>query len=104
MRARIGLLACFIGLTLSLAADESAGTNATVSLSAPQKDFLSLEPILVRVAADAQVSLPAAPGAKDVLRFEVTPAVKPRPNGKPLPVEAATSKASARIYDLLEWF
>ena len=98
MRALFGLLACLIGLTACLRAEEPAGTKQSVSLSAPQKDFLSLEPMLIRVAVDAKQSLPAAPGANAPLRFEVKPAVKPRPNAKPLP-ESSERYCRARRHE-----
>ncbi len=90
-----------------------AGETAALKLAASQSEFLRQEPILVtlKVEGTPGANLPAAPGgesqsASNALRFEVEPAVKARPNAKPLPGEAATANkaAAARTYDLLEWF
>jgi hypothetical protein len=77
-----------------------------VSLSVDGKAFLTQEPILATVRVQARGAvLPAAPG-EGSLRFEITPAVKPRANAKPLPLEGegAELPATVRTYDLVEWF
>ncbi len=95
---------------LVTSADPPAGAVQGLSLAAGQKDYLTQEPILVtaRLRAPGGAALPAAPGkgAKGTLRFEVTPALKARPNAKPLPLEAqgADLPATIRTYDLVEWF
>ena len=84
--------------------------SAPLVLTAGQKEFLTQEPILVTVGVENRrgAVLPASPGkaSEATLRFEVRPAVKPRPNAKPLPLEAkaADLPATIRTYDLLEWF
>jgi hypothetical protein len=84
--------------------------SAPLILKAGQKDFLTQEPILLTVQVDGPrgTVLPAGPGkvGDTTLRFEVSPAVKARPNAKPLPLEAkgADLPATIRTYDLLEWF
>jgi hypothetical protein len=104
-----------LGLGLLLAgalagrAEKPAGGKETIRLRAAQKEFLSLEPILVtaRLEGSTGAGLPPGPGkALGALEFEVKPAVKVRPGAKPLPLEArgAKSKAQVRTYDLLEWF
>jgi hypothetical protein len=111
---------CSAGLLLALAlallatvaevnADKPANKDA-LHLTAGQKEFLSLEPILVdvRVQGKQDCALPASPGQSKTgtLRFEVEPAVKPRPKAKPLPLEseAAGKNIRSRLYDLSEWF
>jgi hypothetical protein len=84
---------------------QPAKVKEAVRLSACQKEFLSLEPILVTARSTA--ALPAGPGkALGALEFEVKPAVKARAGAKPLPLEAKGAKSSAQVrtYDLLEWF
>jgi len=83
------------------AADESA---PPLRLAAGQKEFLTLEPILVTIQGTSKQvpSLPASPGK--LLRIDVKPALKPRGGAKPLPVEGRVDSASKRTYDLLEWF
>src|SRR6266545_761891 len=93
---------------MGTSADGPAGT-VPLSLTASQKDFLTQEPILLTARlAQAGVVLPPGPGklGETTLRFEVTPAVKVRPNAKPLPLETrgADLPATLRTYDLLEWF
>jgi hypothetical protein len=77
-----------------------------VKLLVVQKEFVTLEPILVTVRLDEKgaATLPAIPSGKSPLRFEITPAVKPRAGAKPLAVEGKTDKARVRLYDLLESF
>lgn len=100
-------------LLLLVGATVSARETPALQVSGAQRDYVRLEPILLTLKLDGAptAALPAAPGgegqsAADALRFEVDPAVKPRPNAKPLPGEAATANEarSARTYDLLEWF
>src|SRR6516164_1394392 len=81
------------------AADDQAGAPR---LQAGQKEYLTLEPILVTVRS--ATALPAAPGKG--LRFEIQPPVKARSGAKPLPVEGANTEGTvtSRVYDLLEWF
>jgi hypothetical protein len=92
---------------LAAGAERPAAAREALQLRAGQKEFLALEPILVTVRLDdpSPGGLPPAPG-KGTLQFEVKPAVKPRPGGKPLPLEALAAKSGARVrtYDLLEWF
>jgi hypothetical protein len=110
------------GLTLVLAlllmrtvgntagADRPATDREALQLRAGQKEFLCLEPILVHVYLPGKngPGLPAVPGEAKTgkLRFEVEPAVKPRPRAKALPLEAQASETSiqSRLYDLSEWF
>lgn len=95
------------------AAGAGGEESPALRLSGGQSAYLRLEPILVTLALQGApgATLPAAPGgegqsAANALRFEVEPAVKPRPNAKPLPGEAATAQQAraTRTYDLLEWF
>jgi len=55
-----------------------------LKLSVNQSEVLRVEPILVSVKAQDSriVSLPASPGEQ--LRFDIEPAVKPRPNARPI--------------------
>jgi hypothetical protein len=88
----------------------AAGGQQALHLTAGQKEFLCLEPMLVTLRLDAAPSqgLPPAPGDSKLgtLRFEIDPAVKQRPGARPLPLEGqdATINAARRHYDLLEWF
>src|SRR5262249_20582763 len=98
-------------LTGSLAqgANRPAKSVAALHLTASQKEFLTLEPILVclRLEKGPMAGLPAAPGKtqQGSLRFEFEPAVKPRQGAKPLPLEGqASANVKARYYDLVEWF
>jgi hypothetical protein len=96
-----------VGLGVLLCARVLAGSDEAsprLRLVAEQKEFLTLEPILVTVqGTNKQVqSLPPGPGK--LLRFDVKPALKPRGGAKPLPVEGRVDAASKRTYDLLEWF
>jgi hypothetical protein len=91
----------------------AAEEKPAARLAVDQAELLKLEPILVTLKIEGVpgAALPAALGseaqsAADALRFEVDPAVKPRPAAKPLPGEAATANQpkASRTYDLLEWF
>jgi hypothetical protein len=79
-------------------------------LTAGQKEFLRLEPILVTVRLESGrlAGIPPAPGKskQGALRFEIEPAVKLRPGAKPLPLEGQTADANVttRNYDLFECF
>ena len=85
-----------------VSADEPA---PGVILVVPQKEYQTLEPILVVIQAPKGLaSLPTSLDEKAPLRIEISPPVKPRKGAKPLPVEAKVDKAQARIYDLLEWY
>jgi len=81
-------------------AEEPAKATVGLRLAASQKEFLTLEPILVTV--EAKSALPAAPGK--TLTFQITPTVKERKGAKPLPSEAKTESKQSRLYDLLEWY
>jgi len=102
MRCHLILLAC--GLMLA-AGWGNAGDSAKLVLKADQKEFLTLEPILVTVKSQSP-GLSAGAGVKDGIRFDIKPAVKPRSGAKPLPQEAkiADSNATSRVIDLLEWY
>ncbi len=102
-------LALVLTATLAVAADKNGSAKEGLHLTAPQKDYLWLEPMLVTVRLDAKGvdDLPAAPatGKGGTLRFEVEPALQPRKGAKPLPTEArVAAKARTRRYDLTEWF
>ncbi len=104
----VGLALLLTG-SLAPAADQSAKRGEGLHLTASQKDFLRLEPILVsvRLESDQSKGLPAAPGTskRGTLRFEIKPAIKPRKGARPLPLESQVpASARARHYDLLEWF
>jgi hypothetical protein len=90
-----------------LVADPPIVAKTALQLSSDQKEFLSLEPILVTIRAEgiAEAALPPGP-SKGTLRFESKPALKTRAKAKPLPLEAqgADLKVQTRRYDLLEWF
>lgn len=99
----VALCVCLVVVATpwNLQADPPGG-EAPVQVSFAQKDLLSLEPILVTVRSSEKL-LPAEVGK--LLRFDIKPAVKPRPGAKPLPIEAhAASGAKCRAYDLLEWY
>lgn len=85
----------------------SDGPDDNLTLKASQKEFLALEPILVVVKAPSGLTagVPVEVGAKEGLSFDIKPAVKPRPNAKPLPQEAKTrgQAVKSRLVDLLEW-
>jgi hypothetical protein len=103
-----GLVALVFGSAIGAIVFAGEG-KAALRLIASQTDFLRLEPILVtvNVAGDAAVRLPASPGgesASNQFRFEIEPAVKPRPEAKPLPSEARVGTSPKRKFDLLEWF
>src|SRR5262245_17931638 len=116
MKSRHLFLILAVGLSVLLwggevrTAGQPVKDSEALNLTLPQKDFLALEPILVTVRLESQHihALPAAPGESKsgTLRFEVKPEVKARAKAKPLPLEAqgADLSASARRYDLLEWF
>jgi hypothetical protein len=103
----VGLALLTVGSVVS--AEKSGKAKGTIALSAGQKEYLRLEPILVtaRLRSESIPGLPAGPGkALGALRFQIEPAVKERPKGKPLPLEAKAAKGAAqvRLYDLTEWF
>jgi hypothetical protein len=108
---RLGLATgCFLLVCAGLV---EGAEGAKLRLGGGQDEYLRLEPILLtlRVEGAADAGLPPAPGregqsAADALRFEIEPPLKPRPNAKPLPGEAATAgrARAVRTYDLLEWF
>ncbi len=79
---------------------EPAKFTVGLRLAASQKEFLTLEPILVTVEGNS--ALPAAPGTN--LVFQMTPPIKERKGAKPLPQEAKVKEAKTRHYDLLEWY
>ena len=81
-------------------AEEPANSTVGLRLAASQKEFLTLEPILVTV--EGKSALPASPGKS--LVFQITPAVKERKGAKPLPSEGKTEGKQNRLYDLLEWY
>ena len=115
---RLGLWCLGVGAGLILVtapgvravADDPATGAGSLVLAAGQADYLSLEPILVRVElkGSAARGLPPAPGKGEsgALKFLVEPQVKPRANARALPEEARNAGAGvqARKYDLLEWF
>ena len=102
MRCHVILLAC--GLMLA-AGWGNAGDSAKLVLKTDQKEFMTLEPILVAVKSQSP-GLSASAGVKDGIRFDIKPAVKLRSGAKPLPQEAkiADSSATSRVIDLLEWY
>jgi hypothetical protein len=93
-----------------LAANPPAKPKEALHLTAGQKEFIWLEPILVtvRVDSDRAAGLPPGLGASKpgTLRVKVDPPLKPRPGAKPLPLEGQGTgqKAQSRRYDLFEWF
>jgi hypothetical protein len=109
------VLCLTVGLALLLtagsvvSADKPGKAKETIRLSAGQKEYLTLEPILVtaRLKSASIPGLPAGPGkALGALDFDIKPAVKVRPKARPLPLEAKGAKSSAQVrtYDLTEWF
>jgi hypothetical protein len=96
--------------TPCLSAAKSAKGREAVHLSAGQKEYVGLEPILVtiRVESDRVPGLPAGLGQSKnaTLRLKIEPPLKSRPGAKPLPLEAqgAAFKVPCRHYDLSEWF
>jgi len=89
------------------AADRASEPKPSLDLTAAQTEFLPLEPILITLRVEGEgAALPPGPGESKAgsLRFEVEPAVKPRPGAKPLPLERQVADAQARHYDLFEWF
>jgi hypothetical protein len=100
------VLGVFPVLGAALSADEPAKADSALALSSGQKEFLTLEPILVTLQLKDKdfAGLPAEAGGKSALFFEIKPAVKPRAGAKPLPVEAKTKDSKSRVYDLLEWY
>ena len=105
------LVTLALGMLLAVScgiADEAPNPLSRFELRASQKELLTHEPILVTVVLeDRRVpTVPIAVDVKEGLRFEIQPAVKPRPNAKPLPGEAATKSmpVKQRVYDLLEWY
>jgi len=106
MHNRRSWLGVALGLILTGAA--TAADKETLQFNCGQKEFLSLEPILVTVRAPGNGSLPAVPGKGKggTLRFSIEPAVNPRKAAKPLPLEGQTGEASvsSRRYDLFEHF
>jgi hypothetical protein len=111
IRFILGLgVALVISGVLASAEGKAADAKEGLRLSAGQKEFLWLEPILVTVRVDSPrlSGLPAAPADNKAgtLRFEIDPVVKPRSGAKPLPLEIQDTGSSAqtRVYDLLEWF
>ena len=101
-RCQLVLFAC--GLIFA-AGWVHGGDSAKLVLKADQKEFLTLEPILVTVKSQSP-GLSAGAGVKDGIRFDIQPAVKLRSGAKPLPQEAkiADSSATSRVIDLLEWY
>jgi hypothetical protein len=91
-------------------ADRPAAAKEALRLTTSQKEFLRLEPILATVSLEGAggKGLPGAPGEGKLgtLRFDVAPAVKPRPNARPLPLEGLNPDpgAASRLFDLSEWF
>src|SRR5262245_42556085 len=81
-------------------AEEPAQSTVGLRLAASQKEFLTLEPILVTV--EGKSALPASPGKS--LVFQITPAIKERKGARPLPGEAKAEGKQNRLYDLLEWY
>jgi hypothetical protein len=108
MRSWSAALAVGLALILLAAVEGAPSDSAALTLSADQKEFLWQEPILVSVAVPDRSgpALPVAPGEGKAtrLRFEVDPAVKPRPKAKALPLEAQAGTSRRRLYDLSEWF
>jgi hypothetical protein len=120
----VGML--LVAASLATAAEPAKARTGLV-LTPGQKDYLTLEPILVKVALeDTSVkSLPLLVGATkadSVFSFDIKPAVKPRSGAKPLPFEGApryvpalrlgspprlvepSEARRAGLVDLLEWY
>ena len=108
MNARFCLAACVLAMLLAADAttrgDDASQNPSKLVVSAAQKDHLNKEPILVTVRVGSQVAGLPAGLDKGPLQFQITPAVKPRKNAKPLPLEDKIESASTRRYDLLEWY
>jgi hypothetical protein len=108
MTMKATLTAC--GLVAVLAAhlttrgDEPSQGQRTLALSAAQADHLTLEPILVTVQLSGKDAALPAGVEKGPLRFQITPAVKPRAGAKPLPLEDKVDRSPRRRCDLLEWY
>jgi TolA-binding protein len=101
-------LACLLLAGVARADDSDKSKNA-LTVTAGQKEYLALEPILVVVRAEGAIrEVPAQVGESKggpSLSFEIKPSVKARKGGKPLPLEAEqTSAKRARLFDLLEWY
>ena len=108
MKLRILLPILGLALLASMPAQHLAQgtTSGNLTLAVGQKDFLTLEPILVSIKVQ-DVSRPGLPielDGKSDLTLEIKPIVKLRSGAKPLPIEAKTKSARTRIYDLLEWY
>src|SRR5262245_507193 len=108
MKRQLALGALFLAAALILGVGFAGEAASGLTVTASQKEFLALEPILVTVTrTDNAISgLSASAGVKDGIQFDIRPAVKPRPNGKPLPQEALVADVAAkqRVIDLLEWY
>ena len=109
MRTKISLgsvIVVFGLISWSQGADESG--RASLTLTTEQKEFLTFEPILVKIRLKSPNShLPIQVGdakGKIILRFDIQPPVKTRPGAKPLPLESQRPDAQVRIVDLLEWY
>lgn len=104
MKVRYHLILSVCGLML-VASWGIADDSGRLVLKADQKEFLTLEPILVTVKSPVP-GLSAGAGIKDRIRFDIKPVVKPRPGARPLPQEAKIddSTATNRVIDLLEWY
>ena len=92
----IGLLSAVAWMPVSDAQDQPAG----LQMRSTQKEFLTLEPILVTLSLDDK-SVPALPvevGNKSGLRFEIKPPVKPRSGAKPLVAEAKNPSKAKRVF------
>src|ERR1700730_12102941 len=83
---------------------EGDEASPRLGLVIEQKEFLTLEPILVRVQGTSKQLQGLHPAPGKLLRFDVRPPLKPRGGAKPLPLEGRVETASKRTYDLLEWF
>lgn len=97
-----------IGLLFAWAPTSAGGPrSAGLQLRSIQKEYLTLEPILVTLSLDDKrvPALPAEVGGKSGLRFDIQPPVKPRAGAKPLVAEmkAQNQSKTKRVYDLLEW-
>jgi hypothetical protein len=94
---------------LPLAGKGPVGVKGELTLRLSQKEFLTAEPILVTVDVEKEreTPLPASvrnPKEKVGLHFDIRPAVKPRREARPLPLEAKVAVSPTRLYDLLEWY
>jgi predicted Zn-dependent protease len=108
-RSRI-LVAALGAITCLIATPRVHAGKEALELRAPQKNYLTHEPLLVTIRSNGvKSSLPAADKSDAaLLRFDVKPAVKARPAIKPLLVESKVDgkagPVASRRYDLLEWF